>query len=181
MAHRRIVRRSTPSLKTWSGIQNVVNDGPVTAAINISATAGPGVQTIATSGSLPTDETVLRTRGAWDVSYNVEEGESLTFAFGMAIITEEAGSAGAVPNVLTNMDWDGWYLHQIRTIQGSDNSATPSGITVMQDRDFDSKAMRKIQAGNIIVIAMQTFSNTPIVQTGTGRITISGRILLKTS
>ena len=181
---RRIVRRSAGqrSLKTWSGIQQA-NGGPIYITPNVSGSAGIGIQTI--FFAIPEPETrdviVLWTRGSWHAMLSgLVADESISIAMGFGIVTNEAAAVSSVPEVMNNPSWDGWYSWQMTTLTGSDPTNSPLSA-VASAMDFDSKAMRKVSAGNSILIAVQTSSNTNIGGATGLSVVVGGRILLKTS
>jgi len=92
------------------------------------------------------ESTILRIRGTLTVpksNYAQVSGFSDVSAFGIGIVSNQAGEALAVPNPATETgyDWDGWmFLRQNTTVP-----VDPAGEVV------DVKAMRKWQSGDSIV------------------------------
>jgi len=154
MARSRIVRRGSPSLKTWSG-----QSSPAFGQ-DLSGTAGlfsPGLKAFGT----PNDEdlTILRTRGTWQVRSDDSDLTTETYqvALGVGLCTEEAALAGAIPLPFSNSDWDGWFIYQVMDlVAGRNGSAGSSALEGSQV--IDSKAMRKIPSGQVLFLSTQIFS-----------------------
>jgi len=97
----------------------------------------------------------------------------IQIALGVGLCTTEASLAGAVPLPFDNPEWDGWFVYQVMSMTGQ---VEISRVTM----EIDSKAMRKIPAGQVLFLSTQMFTaNGPgtdiIVQS------IQLRQLLKTS
>jgi len=149
MAHSRgrAIRR-VPSLKTWIGQSSPVFGTDVTAAAGLFS---PGLK--AFGGPDSVDKTILRTRGEIGVAItSAISDEVYQFAFGVGLCTTEAALAGAVPLPFDNPEWDGWFVYQVSTIFEQYASGYNGNMVV------DSKAMRKIPAGQVIFLSTQTFT-----------------------
>jgi len=173
---RRIAVRRARSLKTWVGQQLVPIFG--SDIIPVAGTLSGGTKISGGPGS--EDVTILRTRGLVHVSSDSSLGTpvGVDMAIGMGLVTTEAAAAGAVPLPFENPDWDGWFVYQVFPLIGrppSTSSLFLDGSTVI-----DSKAMRKVPAGQVLFIATQMFSYVGI---GGGAVSFSiqARALLKTS
>jgi len=103
--------------------------------------------------------TLVRTRGSLLLRLVNATAQNNGFngAFGLAVVTEQAFSAGtaSMPGPVVDEDWDGWLYHQFFNLLASD----PIDGGALTDRDLlnivgcvmrvdvDSKAMRKIGEG----------------------------------
>jgi len=147
MAHRRTIRtRGSPSLKTWDATN------PILATSFAIPAAGFNTPAVGFAGVVSDrDATVLRTRGYIDWTVDKLVGlEQIQCAWALGIVTEEAAIGLAVPTPLDNPEWDGWFIYET-IILGGENATDGRDVGMK----FDSKAMRKIQAGNVIVALAQ--------------------------
>ena len=102
--------------------------------------------------------TVVRSRGASSFTPQVLSGDvDIVGAWGMGIVSNEAFAAGAasIPGPWTNADWDGWfvwepisYLFEVT----DDVGRLLVGVQV----PFDSKAMRKVDGGETMVVMVES-------------------------
>ncbi len=99
--------------------------------------------------------------------------EQQAVALGLAVVSDQAVAVGvtAVPTPVTDMASPLWFVHQL--LFGEESALTDR--TKPQTRiSIDSKAMRKVEVGQDMVIVLE---NGGI---GSGSITrIGGRILVK--
>jgi len=174
MAHR-IVRRSTPSLKTWLG-QNLPAFG--TDVTPAAGTFSPGLKVFGGPGT--EDVTILRTRGflsSASQATTFAPGIQLSIALGIGLCTTEAALAGAVPLPYDNPEWDGWFVYQAIDFVERPDSAT---VNTNASMIIDSKAMRKVPSGQVLFLSTQLFAAS-----GAGGSTVNEviqvRQLLKTS
>ena len=107
------------------------------------------------------DLTVIRMRGELVLYLTVAggaAGEGFRWAFGMCVVTANAATVGAtaVPGPLTDIAWDGWFVHD--TGQLVTMSTTLSEASEMQQEriKIDSKAMRKTHNTDVIVAVLET-------------------------
>jgi len=163
MSHRRggFRGRSVPDSlrrkKTWLSFSQ---QGSLCAGVNLAipaVTPGPGsdvaVLFLDSNAAAPLgllEGTLLRIRGSILIpkSNRVIGSEEVTIAFGIGFVTDEAAEANAVPNPATaeGADWDGWLFYRA-------NMAAPLDANATQ---FDSKAMRKWEGGNSLVLVAGT-------------------------
>ena len=102
--------------------------------------------------------TIVRTRGElWIASDQTSANEGPFGALGMAIVSDEAATVGitALPLPSTNSDSDLFFVHQF--FQGY--FATGQGKT-WQRHTFDSKAMRKVDSSENIVVVLENSQAT---------------------
>jgi len=99
---------------------------------------------------IPLDLTILRTH----VTINTQSDQGVAVednlgAFGMCVVTDRAAAAGiaSLPTPVTDGGDDVWFVHQplIRLVQ-----ILATG-TVQDEIHFSSKAMRKIEGGQVVV------------------------------
>ena len=108
--------------------------------------------------AVETRATVVRTRGIVSVGLvgpGGTDGDSLSGAHGIGIITNDAFAASAFPTPLDDVDWPGWLWHQFFDIAHGDVTAGSNDLTY-QRNEIDSKAMRKL-GDNEIVIGVSEF------------------------
>jgi len=123
--------------------------------------------------------TIVRTRG----SFLIHSDQAVAFEYfdmtlGGCVVSDQAEAIGitAVPTPTTDRASDLWFLYEEG--RGYFDFATAIGFThdhgPGQFREFDSKAMRKVEEGNDIVIVAETSGASAGM---TGR--VSGRMLIK--
>ena len=128
------------------------------------------------------ESTILRTHLDGYVDWSKTTSGSgisvATAALGLAIVTFEAANGGSIPNPATSegASWDGWYTYWSECVE---NGSTGFASTFIEPRriTIDSKAMRKLESGNVIVV-VGGFSSTGTAPSGNLTMTISGRQLL---
>jgi len=104
--------------------------------------------------------TVVRTRGS--VLFRSDQSaasESYGGGFGAAVVSDQAVAIGvtAVPTPVTDFDSDLWFM--IEQFFGRFDFADATGSReVGRTMQIDSKAMRKVDQGQDIVIALETSS-----------------------
>ena len=110
--------------------------------------------------------TIVRIRGAGMVLLNTTVAgvnEGYHGAIGIGICTEQAFLAGqaSVPDPLNEFDWDGWMWHMFFDIHAV-TSTLSDGVNASSASlrfTVDTKAMRKIDEGEILYAKMQTVEN----------------------
>ena len=118
--------------------------------------------------------TIIRTRVELTLrSDQAAAVETQICCFGLAVVSDQAAAIGvsAVPTPFTDMQSDHWLLHQI--IYGDESNLTDRTRSATR-KSVDSKAMRKVNVGEDLVI-VQEFA------TGSNgfSLTSGGRILIK--
>ncbi len=122
--------------------------------------------------------TIVRTRGVWHVqSDQAAADERYQLALGFSVITDQASAIGvtAVPTPATDVSSDAFFLYE--TIQGSYEFG--AGVTAEMDswgitKDFDSKAMRKVEEGFDLAAVAETFDTS-----AGAKLDVSFRLLVK--
>ena len=119
--------------------------------------------------------TIVRSRFLLQVTSDQSAAlEQQVAAVGMAIVSDQAVAIGvtAVPTPLTDLGSDLWFFHQLlyATESTLPDNMRPGGVF-----EVDSKAMRKVDIGQDLVIVAEVSSTV-----GGGAITtIGGRMLVK--
>ncbi len=106
--------------------------------------------------------TVIRTRGRIGVfSDQVIASESYGVAYGHAVVSSEASAIGvtAVPNPIADMASDLWYVHEL--ISGRFTFISGVGVEANdgQWKDFDSKAMRRVNGDQDLISIVEANAN----------------------
>ena len=107
--------------------------------------------------------TVVRTRGNLIVrSDQIIATEIQNGAFGMAVVSEEAAVAGAasIPGPVSEASWDGWFLWF--SVQNVFSFTSGVGTDSQGGRlfEFDSKAMRKVEDNESVVVMYESGANS---------------------
>jgi len=124
------------------------------------------------------DGTIIRTHLEGTINpKGLSTGASagVSFAVGAAIVTFEASQvAGGTPNPASEVGatWDGWYMHQTY----SWNGFTSTGFVENRHLEFDSKAMRKLNSGNVVIFSFGISNGA--APTGQIEYAFGGRFLL---
>jgi len=111
------------------------------------------------------DESVSAADNAWILSY------------GACIIQKQALAAGigSIPTPLTDVGWDGWFVHGYFNVGGATSGVIDSPLGI-ERHQVDSKAMRKVGGDEAIIFVIE-----PTNVLGTEAITFWGafRMLFK--
>ena len=111
-------------------------------------------------GFVPTvgGETLIRTRGlfSWR-SDQLASSEGLVGAVGIAVVTEQAFTVGitAVPHPHTDAAWGGWLWHSYFASQIDVSSAVGFTQDGAHQLVVDSKAMRKVDEDERLVLVVE--------------------------
>ena len=108
---------------------------------------------LASFTSTAAEMTIHRIRGLLVISADVTTSENQLGAIGAIIATETAIAAGvaSLPDPITDIDDDGWIMYQAFGMRSGDPSGVgPTSLAV----PFDSKAMRRIQGGQALVVVV---------------------------
>jgi len=158
--------------KTWTGFAigtTLINGFELVPATLVAAGSSLQlVQFAAVNSASLQESTLMRLRGSIQLpkSDPGPNGVDDISAFGIAMVTDEAASVGAVPNPATviGADWDGWLFYR----------STVSGVLDATGAIFDAKAMRKFKAG-MSLIFVGGLATDSANGTAAGRFTISCR------
>jgi len=122
--------------------------------------------------------TVVRTRLLMSiVSDQTGLTETQYAAVGLAVVSDQAEAIGitAVPTPVTDLASDLWFLHQFLTNETVFSSAVGFSDDGAHQYQVDSKAMRKVQDGEDLVVVAEGSS----IGTGGFILTVAGRLLIK--
>ena len=147
-----------------------------------STLAGAPTATLISSGSAALlalrPFTVVRVRGILHCgSDSVANSERWGVAMGMCVVSDQAVAIGvtAVPTPITDQSSDLWFVYEMlfgRILIGSGaGTGVPTGAGSLF-KDYDSKAMRKVEEGQDLITVVENSINGVIV-------VHSARILLK--
>jgi len=103
-------------------------------------------------------ETVIRTRGTFSVASDQFAASELQIgALGICIVSDIAAAAGAasIPGPATNADWGGWFVHQYFSRWLEFASAVGIEPNFGMSFEIDSKAMRKIDENDRLVVMVE--------------------------
>ena len=161
------------------------NEGPGTdgltgGKLQISAAGSVvGVGTAPTVGGF----TIVRLRGEAQLVLDMTQGadEGALLAIGIGIVTAEAFAVGLTampdPSIGADADWDGWMYH--RFVQMGISATIVQGEVDQQSIarfEVDSKAMRKIQVGEVLALVLGMADEEGSVQ---ATLRFTSRILIK--
>ncbi len=131
-------------------------------ADTVSTTLGASSSVLdSTAVPVAEGETIVRTRGWIGVaSDQAAVSEAFVGALGFAIASDQAVAVGvgSLPTPYTDQDSELWFVHQFFTSRMDIDSA---GLATRRGYDmfsFDSKAMRKMQSGQTLVIVVENGS-----------------------
>ena len=168
MAHRRSFRGRSQSgsqarKKTWSPLMS--DTGGV--LLPMMGTLSPSSLTVATDFFIFTlrpdveESTIIRTHLQGTFTPKGLSGstaaQGFTFAVGMGIVTEEAALGGAVPEAADSIAWDGWFVHEMFSWN------VASGFVENRAMVIDSKAMRKLESGNVVIVSLSVAAGSGTV------------------
>ncbi len=120
--------------------------------------------------------TVVRTHIHWYMRFDQSAAtETQQVALGQCVVSVQASAIGvtAVPTPYTDLGSDLWMLHATQASNFQVITAigiTPRNLAI----DIDSKAMRKVEEGQDLILVMENSS----ISSGTFNLT-SGRVLIK--
>ncbi len=121
--------------------------------------------------------TVVRTRLRCHLRTDqTAASEVQVVGFGLAVVSDQASAAGvaSVPTPITDMGSDLWFVHEVFMSATYGDSAGGQGAPSGQPFSVDSKAMRKVDIGQDIVVVGE------FAAAGNGAILITGgRMLVK--
>jgi len=121
--------------------------------------------------------TVVRSRGFWHVTSDQNAAiENWGCSLGMCVVSDQAVAIGvtAVPTPSTDLGSDLFFLHE--TVYGRLVADSTAGrmSEVGSGQTYDSKAMRKVDDGQDLVVVIET----PAI-IGSAVVLLMGRILIK--
>ena len=160
-AGRSALRQGQRRQTNWVASADIVASTAITAAGVIQDQALLEASLLAL-GLLPS--TIVRTRGElWVKGDAGAEGatENPFGAMGFAVVSERARSIGAtaLPFPIADEGSDLFFVHQFWHTGSVFGSAVGLNADMWNRYSFDSKAQRKVEAGNAIVIMMENASS----------------------
>ena len=103
---------------------------------------------------------MIRTRGLLLATLEsfTAVGDGFFGAIGLGIVTTAAATAGvaSIPTPITEAGWDGWLLHRYVAVESSIGAGSPGEVHRL---DLDSKAMRKVNEDESIVMVWEGTEN----------------------
>ena len=117
-------------------------------------------------------ETVIRTHGLFAIrSDQSAASENMIGAFGIAVVTAQAVSVGitAIPHPSADAAWGGWFVHQF--FSDSFKLSTAVGFEAIGIRHYpiDSKAMRKVDEDERLVVVIENTAGFGLIVTNSER------------
>jgi len=103
--------------------------------------------------------TIVRTRGIFSIiSDQQAANESYSGSYGMAVVSSQATAVGvsAIPTPETDRASDLWFLHESFQQEYSFLDATGAADHQADVVRFDSKAMRKVDTGEDVVVVVES-------------------------
>jgi len=160
-----VMRRET----LWIG-------GVVVRTLLASASTAVIQRVLSASGLALRPFTIIRTRG-WlhQQTDNNAASENQESVYGQAIVTDQAVAIGvtAVPTPATDSDSDAWFVYEGMATGWAFISATGATMNGLY-REFDSKAMRKVEDGFQPIDVVESYATSSGLTIGS-----FSRLLLK--
>ena len=159
-------------------------EGPGAAAGTATAISSSSAAVLGSGFSVVNEAvTIVRMRGLLSVSLGLATSPQDGFwgAVGIGITTIQAFSdigITALPHPIDEIDWEGWLWHSFYSLQSgvASSSSNPGPKDVLRI-PVDSKAMRKLEDGNVVFAAHQAVE----IGTSTAVMKFGTRMLLKLS
>jgi len=123
--------------------------------------------------------TIVRTRLLVSlISDQQASSERQAAAVGMAVVSDQAEAIGitAIPTPITDMASDLWLVHQLLYNEFTFADSTGFSENGQAQYAVDSKAMRKVQDGEDVVVVAES---SAAAATGGANIVVGGRVLVK--
>ena len=113
--------------------------------------------------------TIIRVRGMMSIHPDqIVATEDYSVSYGWAVVSEQAATIGvtAVPTPVADRDSDLWFVYESlidRVHFGSDTGFRSIGIR----KEFDSKAMRKVEDGeNVVTVVENELAGATVITMG---------------
>ncbi len=107
------------------------------------------------------EPTILRSRGLISVRLNSFASDlSFTGVIGMGVVTDDAFAAGAVsiPRPFDDADWGGWFVWEPYSFYLEFADAIGFQSKADMHFKFDSKAMRRVEPNETVVVMVESQS-----------------------
>ena len=160
------IRRSRRSGFTTRGGRSVREslwfDGPVFNTNMGAASTAVLVSSLSAAALALRPFTVVRTRGSMFLETDQQAAsEFYQAAIGCCVVSDQAVAIGvtAVPTPFTDQSSDLWYVYEV--LMGKLRVGTPSPVELFESgifKDYDSKAMRKVEEGQDLIAVIETSS-----------------------
>ncbi len=177
MANIRTARRSGLVLRGGRNVRETVWGGTTETRNGLAAANTAALSNSLNAAALALRPfTVIRTRLHWSLeSDQTAASEDFQAAIGMAVVSDQASAVGitAVPTPFTDLASDLWLLYDMMFGSLIVTSAIGS-FESRYTKDIDSKAMRKVEDGQDLILVKENSS----LSDGTV-VTTAGRFLLK--
>jgi len=108
-------------------------------------------------------ETIIRTRGLFTIASDQSVGTEIQFgAFGICVVTQQAAGIGitAIPHPSTDAAWGGWFVHGFFAEEFRFLSAIGFQPHNAAQFPIDSKAMRKVDEDERVVVVIENTGAT---------------------
>ncbi len=164
MANIRTVRRSGRVFRGGkSRRESVWISGPVVITTITTASTAVLTAVLGAGPSTLRPFTVVRTRGYLHVSGDQLTGtENWGVSMGFAVVSDQASAIGvtAIPTPETDRESDLWFVYE--SIWGRFGLSSAIGLLELgAHKDFDSRAMRKVEDGEDVIVALETSASHP--------------------
>ena len=126
---------------------------------------GANASVIVQSNAGLANVTIVRTRGLFSWKPSTFSASSIQLgAVGMGIVSDQAFAAGAasIPGPWTDPEWSGWFWWQAFSYRNQFDTAIGQQM-VGQDIVVDSKAMRKVEINEVVVMMAETFAVAGVI------------------
>ncbi len=163
-------RISQKRLSSWFQFQPLIT--------TVTAVGGTIAFTFNTAALELRPFTIVRTRFLLGIiSDQIVTSETQIAAVGLAIVSDEAAAVGvtAVPTLIDNMASDLWFVHQLLYNEHTNLTSVGYADGGQQQYEVDSKAMRKVDIGQNLVVVVELSGNSG----GGAEVMIGGRMLVK--
>ncbi len=124
-----------------------------------------GATVIQQSNATLVGSTIVRTRGGFSILPDTfEVDKNIIGAIGIGLVSDQAFAAGAasVPGPWTDQDWSGWLYwspFQYHWDVTTDIGRLVVGVAGAGAEVIDSKAMRKVQANETVIVVVESQSS----------------------
>ena len=123
----------------------------------LTVTSGSSI--IASSLAFLEPATIVRVRADFTfMPTSFASDLNIVGAIGVGVVTEEAFTAGiaSVPDPFDDADWGGWLLHKLFGAHFEFGTAVGTEFPASISIDLDSKAMRKVNSGDTMIVVIES-------------------------
>ncbi len=177
MANIRTARRSGLVLRGGRNVRSTLWGDVTTTSTNLTAAGAAVLLNVTGAAFLALRPfTVVRVRGEWVVFSDQQAAdESFHASLGFCVVSDQASAIGitAVPTPGTDRASDLFFVYE--QWLGAYFNVSASGFETINSRSYDSKAMRKVEEGQDMIV---TLEQDPLVAGGM-IVDNSARVLIK--